>query len=58
MLRELGTELVIVNKVPGPLSPQLRAASDVPVETPRPLWSQGRRIARVGSLDRLVPPIE
>ncbi len=58
VLRELSSELVIVNKSPGPLSPQLRAASDVFIESPRPLVSQGRRIARVSSMDRFVPRID
>jgi len=58
VLRDLSTELVIVNKSPGPLSSQLRAFSDVFIEAPRPLTSQGRRIARFRSLDRFVPRIE
>ena len=58
VLRDLGTELVIVNKDPGPLSPLLQASADEFLEVPRPLLSQGRRIARVPALDRFVPPIE
>ena len=58
VLRDLGTELVVVNKAPGPLSPRLRSSADRLLETPRPLLSQGRRIARVQSLDRFVPRIE
>ena len=58
VLRDLGTELVVVNKTPGPLSPRLRSAADELLESPRPLLSQGRRIARVRSLDRFVPRIE
>ena len=58
VLRDLATELVVVNKTPGPLSPRLQAAADELLEVPRPLLSQGRRIARVRGLDRFVPRIE
>ena len=58
VLRDLATELVVVNKTPGPLSPRLQAAADELLEAPRPLRSQGRRVARVRSLDRFVPRIE
>ena len=58
VLRDLGTELVVVNKTPGPLGPRLESSADRLLETPRPLLSQGRRIARVKPLDRFVPRIE
>ena len=58
VLRDLGTELVVVNKTPGPLSPRLHSSADRLLEAPRPLLSQGRRIARVQGLDRFVPRVE
>jgi hypothetical protein len=58
VLREFGTELVVVNKKPGPMSSDLLSRSDVLLEAPRPWLSQGRRIARVRALDRFVPKID
>lgn len=58
VLRQFGTELVVVNKTPGPMSPDLRSHSDVLLEAPRPRLSQCRRISRVRALDQFVPTID
>ncbi len=58
VLRELGTELIVLNKSPGPLSPEFTALSDQVIESPRRGTSRMRSVARVRSLDRFVPAIE
>lgn len=58
VLRDRATELIVVTKLPGPLSEELRCGADRLMETPRPRVSQVRRMARVRSLDRFVPRVE
>lgn len=58
VLRDLASDLIVVNKSPGPMSADLANASDTLLEAPRPLTSQLRRMARLRAFDRWVPLVE